>query len=175
MFAPHFAAIAVPLTDLTKKGSPNTLVWTEIQDQAFHTLKKAVCNPPVLRSPDVNKPFILQTDERVGAILIQDENQIKHPVAFASRKLLPRERNFSTIEREALAIVWGVQKFAHYLLGNHFVLESDHHPLQYLHQAKFQSERLMRCALVLQPYRFTVHVIKGGDNIGADFLSRYVE
>jgi len=178
MFVPNFAAIAVPLTDLTKKGSPNILVWTNIQDQAFHTLKEAVSNPPVLRLPDVSKPFILQTDassEGVGAILLQEENGIKHPVAFASKKLLPRERNFSTIEREALAIVWGVQKFEYYLLGNHFLLESDHHPLQYLHQAKFQSGRLMRWALALQPYRFTVRAIKGSDNVGADFMSRYAE
>jgi len=177
VFVPHFAAIAAPLTDLTRKGSPNTLVWTDIQDQAFHTLKEAVSNPPVLRLPDVQKPFILQTDassEGIGAILLQEEDQIKHPIAFASKKLLRREQNYSTIEREALAIVWGVQKFSHYLLGTHFVLETDHHPLQYLHQAKFQSGRLMRWSLVMQPYRFTVRAIKGSENVGADFLSRFV-
>jgi len=58
--------------------------------------------------PDVSKPFILQTDassEGIGAILLQEEGQIKYPVAFASKKLLSREKNYSTIEREALAIV----------------------------------------------------------------------
>jgi len=68
-----------------------------------------VSSPPVLRLPDVSKPFILQTDassEGIGAILLQKEGQIKYPVAFASKKLLPREKNYSTIEREALAIVW---------------------------------------------------------------------
>ena len=62
----------------------------------------------------MTKPFILQTDassDGIGAILLQEEEQVKHPVAFASKKLLPRERNYSTIEREALAIVWGIQKF----------------------------------------------------------------
>jgi len=107
-FVPNFAAIAVPLTDLTRKGAPNVLVWTDIHDQAFHTLKNAVCNPPVLCLPDVLKPFILQTDassDGIGAILLQEVGSIKHPVAFASKKLLPREKNYSTIEREALAIV----------------------------------------------------------------------
>ena len=176
-FVPNFAAIAAPLTDLTKKGSPDKLVWTEIHEQAFQALKGHVCTHPVLCLPDVNKPFILQTDasaDGIGAILLQEVNGVKHPVAFASKRLLPRERNFSTIEREALAIVWGVQKFQNYLMGVHFTLETDHHPLQYLDTAKFQNSRIMRWSLLLQPYRFTVRAIKGSDNVGADFLSRYV-
>ena len=107
--------------------------------------------------------------------MLQEEEEIKHPVAFASKKLLPREKNYSTIEREALAIVWGVHKFEMYLLGVQFFLETDHHPLQYLHQAKFQNGRIMRWSLILQPYRFTVRAIKGSENVGADFLSRYTE
>ena len=153
-------------------------VWSDIHDQAFQTLKSTVCNPPVLRLPDMSKPFLLQTDassEGIGAILLQEEGGVKHPVAFASKKLLPRERNYSTIEREALAIVWGVQKYEMYLLGAHFYLETDHHPLQYLHQTKFQNGRLMRWSLILQPYRFTVRAIKGSDNVGADFLSRFTD
>ena len=113
------------LTDLTRKGAPNVLVWSDIHDQAFQTLKSTVCNPPVLRLPDMSKPFLLQTDassEGIGAILLQEEGGVKHPVAFASKKLLPRERNYSTTEREALAIVWGVQKYEMYLLGAHFYL-----------------------------------------------------
>jgi len=134
-FIPNFAAIAVPLTDLTKKGSPNQLVWGDAQENAFRTLRNYVSNPPVLALPDVTKPFILQTDascEGIGAILLQETDDIRHPVAFASKKLLPRERNYSTIEREALAIVWAVQKFQNYLYGQHFTLETDHCPLQFL-------------------------------------------
>jgi len=125
---------------------------------------------------DISKPFILQTDASnvgIGAILLQEEGEVKHPVAIASKKLLPREQNYSTIEREALAIVWGVQKFQNYLMGVNFFLETDHHPLQYLYQAKFQNSRIMRWSLIHQPYRFTVRAIKGSENVGADFLSRY--
>ena len=135
-----------------------------------------MCNSPVLRLPDVGKPLILQTDAScvgIGTIVWQEEEEVKHPVAFASKKLLPREQNYSTIERKALAIVWGVQKFHNYLMGVNFFLETDHHPLQYLHQAKFQNSRIMRWSLILQPYRFTVRAIKGSENVGADFLSRY--
>jgi len=114
---------------------------------------------------------VLQTDASctgIFAILLQEDELTKHPVAFASKKLLPREQNYFTIEREALAIVWGVQKFQKYLYGQHYYLETVHHPLQYPTQAKFQNDRIMRWALILQPYRFTVRVIKGSQNVGAD-------
>jgi len=68
--------------------------------------------------------------------------------------------------------VWGVQKFEQYLYGKHFVLETDHQPLQYLGKMQYQNGRLMRWALALQPYRFILRSIKGKDNLGADFLSR---
>lgn len=125
----------------------------------------------------MSKPFVLQTDasaDGLGAILLQEVDGVKHPVAYASKRLLPRERNYSTIEREAFAIIWGIQKFQRYLLGTHFMLETDHHPLQYLDTAKFQNSRIMRWSLLLQPFRFTVRAIKGTENVGADFLSRYV-
>ena len=155
---------------------PNQLVWTEAQESAFHALKSHIVNPPVLRLPDVRKTFFLQVDasnEGIGAILLQEEDGVKHPVAFASKKLLQRERNYSTIEREALSIVWGIKKYEKYLYGQHFVLETDHHPLQYLTKAQFTNSRVMRWALALQPYRFTVRAIKGSQNVGADFLSRH--
>ena len=124
-FVPNFAAIAAPLTDLTKKGAPDTLIWTDVQEQAFQTLKRHICVQPVLCLPDMSKPFILQTDasaDGIGAILLQEVDGVKHPVAYTSKKLLPRERNYSTIEREAFAIIWGIQKFQNYLMGTHFLL-----------------------------------------------------
>ena len=82
--------------------------------------------------------------------MLQEEDGIKHPIAFASKKLLPRERNYSTIEKECLAIVWAVQKFQNFLFGKPFALETDHQPLQYLGKVQFQNVRLMRWALALQ-------------------------
>ena len=117
--------------------------------------------------------IITACDNGIGGILLQEEDGIKHPIAFASKKLLPRERNYSTIE-ECLAIVWAVQKFQNFLFGKPFALETDHQPLQYLGKAQFQNGRLMRGALALQPYRFTIRAIKGKNNVGADFLSRHV-
>jgi len=177
-FIPNFASIAVPLTEMTRKGAPNELEWTVIQEQAFNTLKHCISSPPILRLPDFSKEILLQTDasnDGLGAVLLQEEDDTKHPIAFASRKLLDREKNYSCIERECLAVVWGIQKFQNYLYGRHFILEVDHQPLQYLGKTQYQNGRLMRWALALQPYHFTVHAIKGSENVGADFLSRVYE
>jgi len=173
---PNFAVIAVPLTDLTKKGSPNVLQWSDVHERAFSTLKRCVCNPPLLQLPDVSKPFILQTDaacDGLGAILLQESEQTKHPVTFASQKLLPREQNYSVIKREALAIIWGVKRYHNYLYSQHFYLETDRHRLQFLNEAKQFSSRVIRWSLILQPYRFTIRAIKGSHNVGTDFLSRH--
>jgi len=75
-------------------------------------------------------------------------------------------------KRNAWPLYGGMQKFQTFLYGKKFILETDHQPLQYLQKAKFQNGRLMRWALILQPYIFTVHAIKGSENVGADYLSR---
>lgn len=176
-YIPNFAAIAVPLTDMTRKGSPNEVLWQEAQEKAFETLKACVASPPILKLPDFSKSFILQTDASnigIGSVILQNsEDGEKYPVAFASRKLLPRETRYSTIEKECLAIVWSITKFEEYLYGKEFILETDHQPLQYLKTNQYQNGRIMRWALILQPYRFTVKAIKGTENVGADFLSRH--
>ena len=69
---------------------------------------------PILKLPDLNKEFILQTDasnRSLGGCLLQEHDGVRHPVLYASRKLLPREQNYSVGEREALAIIWAVDKF----------------------------------------------------------------
>ena len=176
-FIPNFAAIAVPLTDLTKKDQPNQLEWREAQDQAFDTLKSHTVNPTILRLPDFYQEFVLQTDassDGIGAILLQEDSGIKHPVAFASRKLVARESHYSTIENECLAIVWAVQKFPNFLYGKAFILETDQQPLLYLGNAQYgQNGRLTRWALILQQYQFTVRAVKCPENVGADFMNRH--
>ena len=102
-FIPHYATVAAPLTDLTKKFAPNSIAWSNACDQAFLTLKSLLCSSPVLFSPDQKKGFILQTDASnrgVGAVLTQWEDIKEHPVAYFSRKFLPREEKYSTVEKE---------------------------------------------------------------------------
>ena len=174
-FIPHYATITSPLTDLTKKNQPNNFSWEEQHERAFKTLKNKLSREPILSLPDLEKEFILQTDASntgVGAVLLQDYEGVKRPVAFASKKLQPAEQNMSTIEKECYAVVWGISKFSSYLYGKSFILETDHQPLNHLQIAKQHNPKLMRWALTLQPYRFRVNVVKGKDNHGADFLSR---
>lgn len=174
-FIPHYATIASPLTDMVKKNKPNQLQWEEPQQRAFHTLKYSLSTSPVLRLPDVEEEFILRTDASnvgLGAVVLQEVEGVKHPIAYASKKLLPREQRYSVIEKECLAIVWGIQKFSQYLYGNPFTLETDHKPLKYMQSAKQLNGRIMRWSLLLQQYVMKIKVIKGSENVGADFLSR---
>ena len=121
--------------------------------------------------PDLERLFIVQTDasdESLGACLLQEYDGVKHPVVFASKKLLPREQNYSINEREALAIIWAVNKFHRFLYCVHFVLESDHRPLEYLQSTHSRNLRLMRWSLALQPYHYTVRYMSDSQNVVAD-------
>ena len=175
-FIPNYASVACPLTDLTKKSAPNCPVWTNQCEEAFQTLKRLLCSAPVLKGPDFNKHFILQTDasERgIGAVLSQlDEDQEEHPIAFFSRKLLSREEKFSTIEKECLAIKLACQSFRVYLLGRPFLIQTDHRALEWLDRLKENNARLTRWSLALQPFQFEVKHRPGRDNGNADALSR---
>ncbi|XP_041483470.1 uncharacterized protein LOC121430260 [Lytechinus variegatus] len=176
-FIPNFAAVASPLTDLTKAKLPNRIEWGDSQEGAFNALKAHLASSPILQLPNSDKPYFLRTDASnigIGAVLLQEneETKEKFPVSYSSKKLLPREKSYATVEKEALAIVWGIQKYEPYLYGREFVLQTDHQALTYLHRAKQTNARIMRWALTLQPYRFRVESIKSSQNVGADFLSR---
>ena len=119
--------------------------------------------------------MVLQTDASnhgVSGCLLQEVKGVRHPVLYVSRKLKPAERNYSTIEKECLAVVFAISKLQHYLYGNEFVLETDHRPLTWMRTKDHQNARVTRWNLALQPYNFRVRNIKGRDAIWADALSR---
>ena len=92
-FVPNYAAIASPLSDLTKKGKPDKVVWGIEQETAYIALKDKLSSPPILKLPDFDRTFILKCDASgigLGAMLLQEYDEGFHPVAFASRKLFPR-------------------------------------------------------------------------------------
>ena len=175
-FIPHFSEIALPLTDLTTKDKSNKVKWLQDHQIAFDKLKQCITQYPVLRSPNFDKVFYLQTDASdrgIGAVLLQEDCGIRHPVMYISKKLNSAEEAYSTIEKECLAIVKSVQKLREYLLGTEFVIECDHFPLQWLNKAKDNNMRLLRWSLLLQEYRFRIHHIPGVKNAVADLLSRF--
>ena len=93
---------------------------------------------------------------------------------MAERNLTAAERNYSTIEKKCLAIVWGVKKLQLYLQGVPFVLQTDHQLLNYLKSAKFLHSRVMRYAMYLQNFNIKLECIKGSENVGAGYMSRAV-
>lgn len=171
-FIKNFAELAGPLNFLSKKGV--TFNWTHECQKAFESLKQALMKPPVLQYPDFseNNKFILRTDASgyaLGAVLLNSNDK---PVAYASRSLNKAEINYCTIEKELLSIVWAVKKFRPYLFGRKFEIHTDHRPLIYLFGMSNPSSRLTKFRLVLEEYDFSVHYVRGKDNVVADALSR---
>ena len=174
-FVPGFSELASPLTDLTRKGAPDPVQWTERCRVAFDGIKNALCGETVLYAPNFDLPFSLQTDASdrgLGAVLTQQVEGADRPVLYLSRKLSEREGRYSTVEKECLAIRWAVGALRYYLLGRSFTLYSDHAPLQWLHRMKDSNARITRWYLALQPFNFRVVHRPGTQMVVADFLSR---
>ena len=172
---PAFAEISAPLTDLLKKGKAKHIQWSEAQERAYSLLKEYLLQEPVLKLPDLSKPFVLRTDASgvgVVAMLLQENDGKLYPVGYASKKLNLTEARCPIIKKECLAVVWGIKRFKLYLAGRRFTLQTDHKPLKYLKEVSYQNDRVFRWAVAVQEYSFRVEDIPGRENIGADFLSR---
>ncbi|XP_026086051.1 uncharacterized protein LOC113061227 [Carassius auratus] len=168
---PLHAAAPLQDTDLTRKGQPEKVPWTPETEAAFHRIKAALTTESVLRAPDFNCPFLAQTDTSdtgLGAVLSQVHDGEEHPVIYISRKLTPTVQRYAKVEREALAVKWGVLELRYYLLGRPFTLITDHAPLQWMAWAKEMNARVMWWFLALQDFNFTVQHRAGT----ADGLSR---
>ncbi|GFY26597.1 retrovirus-related Pol polyprotein from transposon opus [Trichonephila clavipes] len=108
-YIPNFTKIALPLTELTKKKVPNEILWSKEAENAFKELKTALCGITELQVPDIEKPYYLHTDASQTAVRCclgqLDGKDNIHPIAFGSQKLNPSQQKWSTIEREAYAII----------------------------------------------------------------------
>lgn len=138
-------------------------------------LKKVLTMPPILKQAVDDMPFAIQTDASayaLGAVLLQGEGQLEHPIEYASRLLSNAERNYSTTEREALAIVWACNKFRGYIEGGEIKLLTDHQPLKWLLTMKSPVGRLARWGLQIQHYNLKIDYVPGKTNAVADMLSR---
>lgn len=172
---PDFATRSAPLSDMISKACPVKVKWTPETIEAFNDLRDCLCQQPVLQCPDFDLPFTVQTDASgvgLGAVLLQGEEGNQLPIQYISRKLFPREKRYSTIEKEALAIKWALDTLKYYLIGKEFVLETDHRALQWIHKMKDTNARITRWYLSLQPFCFKIQYKPGHTNVIADFLSR---
>ncbi|KAJ8042675.1 hypothetical protein HOLleu_09493 [Holothuria leucospilota] len=159
---------------------PSTVLETAITvltDNTFE-LKKALMSSPVLIAPDFEKQFKLAVDASdtgIGAVLLQaDEHGVDHPVCYYSKKFDKHQKNYSTIEKETLALILSLQHFDVYLGTTSFPITvyTDHNPLTFLSKMKNKNQRLMRWSLFLQSYNVDIKHIKGKDNVVPDSLSR---
>ena len=173
-FIRNYSILALPLYQLTRKNTP--WEWSGRAEAAFVQLKTALLSAPCLHAPDSTRPYTLQTDaslEGIAAVLSQlDSDQAEHPVCFVSRQLNSAERNYSATELECLAVVWSVGQLEIYLVDKPFTLETDHSALLWMPTKKFENTRVMRWALKLQEFSYTVRHRAGKANGNADALSR---
>lgn len=178
-FMPNLATLLQPLYGLLHHTAE--WVWSRDCDKAFQEVKVLLTGDNVLVHFDLNKPLVLSTDASpygLGAVLshrLSDGSE--KPIAFASRTLSQAERNYPQIEKEALAIIFGIKKFHLYLYGSKFTLVTDHQPLTRIFGPKtgiplLAAARMQRWALVLSGYNYNIVYRTSADNANADLLSR---
>ena len=176
-FFPDYSDIAAPLNALLQEGQPVKLdPFGAAEDESFRALIDAVKSPPVLALPRPDLPYSVDTDAsdyQVGAVLFQTtEDGERRPIGYWSRSLKPAEKNYSTPEKECLAVVWALTTLRPYLQGEQFTLYSDQASLRWLITIAEPSGRLMRWRLRLSEFNFTIQYKRGVQNTQADALSR---
>ncbi|GKD13156.1 reverse transcriptase domain-containing protein, partial [Tanacetum coccineum] len=172
-FIQDFSKISRPITHLLEKDTP--FVFSQDCINAFETLKKKLTEAPILVVPDWNLPFELMcdaSDYAIGAVLGQRIEKHFRPIHYASKTMTKVETNYTTTEKEMLAVVYAFEKFRSYLIMNKSVVYTDHSALKYLFNKKDAKARLLRWVLLLQEFDFKVIDTKGAENYVADHLSR---
>jgi hypothetical protein len=152
-----FSQLGAPLTDLTKHGA---FIWTKKSQEAFDHMKEIMGTCPLLALPDFTLSFVLECDassEGIGEVLMQGG----HPIVFERRKLTQPKRLYSIYDKEILAIMHALTKFRQYLVGNKFVVKTDHNSLKYFLEQKDLSERQQKWVTKVQAFDFDIEYVKG--------------
>ena len=156
-FILFYAQIARPLYKLLIEFK-----WTDECQESYERLKQALASAPILKSPNWEIIFHVHIDASnfaIGCVLAQPgEHKLDYPISFASRQLNDAEVNYTTTEREGLAMVYAVKKFRHYLLANQFIFFVDHQALLYLVNKPCATGRITRWMLILLEFDFTIVV-----------------
>ncbi|KAM2622716.1 hypothetical protein TB2_027309 [Malus domestica] len=174
-FIKDFSKISTPLCRLLQKDV--TFDFNEECEKAFKHLKEMLTSAPIIRPPDWSIPFELMcdaSDYALGAVLGQRKDKQPHVIYYASRTLNDAQLNYSTTEKELLAVVFALDKFRSYLLGTKVLIYTDHAALKYLLTKKEAKPRLIRWMLLLQEFDIEIRDKKGSENVVADHLSRLV-
>ncbi|GKB58346.1 reverse transcriptase domain-containing protein [Tanacetum coccineum] len=164
-FIKDFSKISRPMTHLLEKNTP--FIFSEECIQAFQTLKKKLTEAPILIAPNWDQPFELMcdaSDYAIGAVLGQRIEKHFRLIHYVSKTMTKAETNYTTTEKEMLAVVYAFEKFRSYLIMNKSVVYTDHSALKYLFNKKDAKARLLRWVLLLQEFDFKVIDTKGAEN-----------
>jgi len=177
-FCRNFATLVAPLTDLLKASLK--FVWSPECEHAFNGAKDLLCKAPILAAPNFSRAFLLEVDASgvaAGDVLLQrSEGDVELPVCYFSKKFSDTQRRYSTVEKEALALMLALRHFDVYLSANPFPVRvyTDHNPLVFLSRMQNLNQRLMRWSLVIQEYNLEIVHKRGSEMVLADALSRAV-
>ncbi|XP_071912445.1 uncharacterized protein [Coffea arabica] len=172
-FIKDFSKIGAPLFQLLQKDV--AFEFDDKCERAFDKLKELLTSPPIIQPPNWNLPFEIMcdaSDHVVGAVLGQRVGKAAHVIYYASRALNGAQLNYSTTEKELLAVIFALEKFRSYLLGAKVIVFSDHAALRYLMTKKDAKPRLIRWILLLQEFDLEIRDKRGSENLVADHLSR---
>ncbi|KAH9801696.1 hypothetical protein KPL71_001121 [Citrus sinensis] len=172
-FIKDFSKISRPLCNLLVKDVP--FIFDESCLDAFAKLKKLLTSSPIIQPPNCDLPFEIMcdaSDYAVGAVLGQRLDRVPYVIYYASMTLNDAQLNYSTTEKEMLAVVFALDKFRSYLIGCKVIIFTDHAALKYLFTKKDAKARLIRWVLLLQEFDIEFRDKKGSENVVADHLSR---
>ncbi|CAN6676957.1 unnamed protein product [Malus baccata var. baccata] len=174
-FIKAFSKVAQPLCRLLQKDV--ALDFNGECTTSFNQLKELLTTTPIIVPPDWSLPFELMcdaSDYALGVVLGQRKDKRPHVIYYASRTLNDAQLNYSTTEKELLAVVFALDKFRSYLIGTKVIVFTDHAALKYLLTKKDSKPRLIRWMLLLQEFDIEIQDKKGSENVVADHLRRMV-
>ena len=172
-FIKDFSKIARPLCRLLEKDT--RFNFDESCKAAFEEIKIKLVEAPIMAAPEWDQGFEIMCDASdfaIGAVLGQRKEKIFRTIYYASRTFNEAQENYSTTEKEMLAIVFACEKFRQYILGSNVIIHTDHAAIKYLMSKKEAKPRLIRWVLLLQEFDLEIKDKKGCDNVIADHLSR---
>ena len=172
-FIKDYSKIFKPLCRLLEKDAK--FDFDESCRSAFEEIKSRLVSAPIMLTPDWNNEFEIMCDDSdyaMGAVLGQRTEKIFKVIYYASKTFNELQENYSTTEKEMLAMVFACEKFRPYILGSHVVIHTDHATIKYLMAKKDAKPRLIRWVLLLQEFDLEIKDKKGSDNVIADHFSR---
>ena len=172
-FIKDFSKIARPLCRLLEKDIKFS--FDDSCKAAFEENKIILVQALIMATPEWDQGFEIMCDASdfaMGAVLGQRKEKIFRAIYYASRTFNEAQENYSTAEKEMLAIVFVCEKFRPYILGSHIIVHTDHASIKYLMSKKEAKPRLIRWVLLLQDFDLEIKDKKGCDNLIADHLSR---